>query len=148
MPCGEVLLGWEAMTDLGLFTIPDGPSTQQTGMPRVSVVRRENKDFLDNLAKNPPKRTFNEVAEGDPEYSAKMKKGCEEVLQALLEDYPPALAEHLTPSTYIDNEPVRIHVKEGAKPVNRSVCFPYPKGRENQYCALENELSSSKTIIQ
>ena len=113
MPHGEVLLSWEAMSSLGLFTIPEGPSTQQGSRPTVSVLRKENKDFLDNLAKNPPKRVFQEVAEGDPEYSAKIEKGCEEVLKALLEDYPIAFQDHLTPNTYIDNEPVRVLSKKG-----------------------------------
>ena len=117
-------------------------------MPMVAVVRKENKEFLDRLAKNPPNRSFSEVNAGDPEYAQKMEKGCEEVLQALLQDFPLAFAEHLTPSTYIDSEPVKIYVKEGAVPVSRSVCFPYPKGREGQCRALENELLSSTTIIK
>ena len=34
--------------------------------------------FLDNLEKNPPQRTFTEVAEGDPEYSVKkFKNACD-----------------------------------------------------------------------
>ena len=148
MPYGEVLIGWETLTGLGLFTVPESPTTQQTGVPMIAMVRRENKEFLDRLAKNPPMRTFAEVETGDPEYEMKIEKGCEEVLQALLQDFPLAFAEHLSLSTYIDSEPVRVCVKEGAVPVSCSVCFPYPKGREGQCRALENELLSSTTIVK
>ena len=32
--------------------------------------------------------------------------------------------------------------------MSRSICFPYPKGREDQCRSLENELMSSTTIIR
>ena len=148
MPLGEVLVGWETLTALGLFTIPMAPTPEQKGIPVVAMVRRENMEFLEKLEKNPPKRSFKEVRADDPQYKEKMEQGCEDVLSALLQDFPLAFADHLSPATYIDSEPVHIHVKEGALPVSRSVCFPNPKGRESQCRALENELLSSTTIIK
>ena len=40
-----------------------------------------------------------------------MEEGCEAVLQALLDEYPLVFVDHLTPSIFIDSEPVKIHMK-------------------------------------